>query len=90
MHRALIHELATVRFIAQREDALFLGPPGTGKSHLAQAIGRAANQQGGYRVLYAGRGRPRQQVTSVPLDPSRLSERQCQTNRETACSRRRT
>src|SRR6266705_395499 len=27
MNRALIHELATARFIAQREDALFLGPP---------------------------------------------------------------
>ena len=26
MNRALIHELATGRFIAQREDALFLGP----------------------------------------------------------------
>src|SRR2546422_6238403 len=51
MNRALIHELATGRFIAQREDALFLGPPGTGKSHLAQAIGRAVIQQG-YRVLY--------------------------------------
>jgi DNA replication protein DnaC len=51
MNRALVHELATARFIAQREDALFLGPPGTGKSHLAQAIGRAVIQQG-YRVLY--------------------------------------
>ena len=51
MNRALIYELATARFIGQREDALFLGPPGTGKSHLAQAIGRAAIQQG-YRVLY--------------------------------------
>jgi DNA replication protein DnaC len=51
MHRALIYELATARFIAQREDALFLGPPGTGKSHLAQAIGHAAIQQG-YRVTY--------------------------------------
>jgi DNA replication protein DnaC len=38
-------------FIARHEDALFLGPPGTGKSHLAQAIGHAAIQQG-YRVLY--------------------------------------
>jgi DNA replication protein DnaC len=51
MNRALVYELATARFIAQREDALFLGPPGTGKSHLAQAIGRAAILQG-YRVLY--------------------------------------
>src|SRR5918996_5265105 len=51
MNRALVYDLATAGFIAQREDALFLGPPGTGKSHLAQAIGRAAIQQG-YRVLY--------------------------------------
>jgi len=51
MNRALIYELATARFIAQREDVLFLGPPGTGKSHLAQAIGRAAIMQG-YRVVY--------------------------------------
>ena len=49
--RALVFELTTARFVAQREDALFLGPPGTGKSHLAQAIGRAAIQQG-YRVIY--------------------------------------
>jgi IstB-like ATP binding protein len=27
MNRALIHDLATARFIALREDALFLGPP---------------------------------------------------------------
>ncbi len=51
MNRALVYDLATARFIAQREDALLLGPPGTGKSHLAQAIGRAAIHQG-YRVLY--------------------------------------
>ena len=47
----MVYDLATARFIGQREDALFLGPPGTGKSHLAQAIGRAAIQQG-YRVVY--------------------------------------
>ena len=51
MNRKLVFELATARFVAQREDALFLGPPGTGKSHLAQAIGLAVIQQG-YRVLY--------------------------------------
>jgi DNA replication protein DnaC len=27
--------MATGRFVGQREDALFLGPPGTGKSHLS-------------------------------------------------------
>jgi DNA replication protein DnaC len=51
MNRALVFELATARFVGQRDDALFLGPPGTGKSHLAQAIGFAVIQQG-YRVLY--------------------------------------
>ena len=51
MNRKLVFELATARFVATHEDALFLGPPGTGKSHLAQAIGLAVIQQG-YRVLY--------------------------------------
>lgn len=51
MNRKLVFELATARFVGQHEDALFLGPPGTGKSHLAQAIGCAVIQQG-YRVLY--------------------------------------
>ena len=51
MNRRLVYELAAGQFIDQHEDALFLGPPGTGKSHLAQAIGRCAIQQG-HRVLY--------------------------------------
>ena len=51
MNRSLVFDLATCAFIGKREDALFLGPGGTGKSHLAQAIGQAAIQQG-YRVLY--------------------------------------
>ncbi len=51
MDRALIFELATGRFVAQAEDALLLGPPGTGKSHLAQAIGLAAIHQG-HKVAY--------------------------------------
>jgi DNA replication protein DnaC len=51
MNRSLVFDLATCAFIGKREDALFLGPGGTGKSHLAQAIGQAAIQQG-HRVLY--------------------------------------
>jgi DNA replication protein DnaC len=51
MNRSLIFDLATCAFISRREDALFLGPGGTGKSHLAQSIGHAAIQQG-YRVRY--------------------------------------
>src|SRR6266702_4726790 len=51
MNRSLVFDLATAAFVGRREDALFLGPPGTGKSHLAQAIGQAAIQQG-YRVFY--------------------------------------
>jgi DNA replication protein DnaC len=51
MNRSLVFDLATANFVAKHEDGLFLGPPGTGKSHLAQAIGQAAIQQG-YRVLY--------------------------------------
>jgi len=49
--RKLVFELATARFIDQRRDVLMLGRPGTGKSHLAQALGRAAILQG-HKVLY--------------------------------------
>src|ERR1700687_2114035 len=51
MNRALVFDLATAAFIGRREDGLFMGPPGSGKSHLAQAIGHAVIWQG-YRVLY--------------------------------------
>ena len=51
MNHALVFDLATAAWVGRREDALFLGPPGSGKSHIAQAIGHAVIQQG-YRVLY--------------------------------------
>jgi DNA replication protein DnaC len=40
--RALIRELATCRFIQRAENVFFLGPTGTGKTHLAQALSHAA------------------------------------------------
>lgn len=70
MNRALIHELATARFVGQREDALFLGPPGTGKSYLAQAIGRAAIQQG-YRVVYREAHTLMEEIAEATLDGTR-------------------
>ena len=70
MNRVLIYELATARFIQQREDALFLGPPGTGKSHLAQAIGRAAIQQG-YRVVYREAHLLIEQIAEAAVDGTR-------------------
>lgn len=51
LNRRLVFELAAGHFVAQHADGLFLGPPGTGKSHLAQAIGFAVIQQG-HRVCY--------------------------------------
>jgi DNA replication protein DnaC len=70
MNRALIHELATARFVDQREDVLLLGPPGTGKSHLAQAIGCAAIQQG-HRVYYREAHLLIEQIADATLDGTR-------------------
>jgi DNA replication protein DnaC len=70
MNRALIHDLATARFIQQREDVLFLGPPGTGKSHLAQAIGRAVILQG-YRVVYREAHTLLEELADATLDGTR-------------------
>ncbi len=41
-----IFELAAGQFITAAADALFLGPPGLGKTHLAQSIGYEAIKQG--------------------------------------------
>ena len=46
-----IFDLAGGTFIHQHKDVLFLGPPGTGKSHLVQAIGYQAVKMG-FKVRY--------------------------------------
>jgi DNA replication protein DnaC len=49
--RSQIYDLATAQFIRQHRDILLLGPPGVGKSCLAQALGHAA-LRAGFLVLY--------------------------------------
>lgn len=44
-------ELATLKFIDAREDALLIGKPGTGKSHVAKALALVAVNRG-YKALY--------------------------------------
>ncbi|MBW2540875.1 MAG: IS21-like element helper ATPase IstB [Deltaproteobacteria bacterium] len=46
-----ILELATLKFIDAHEGALFIGPPGLGKSHVAKALAQLAVSRG-YKVLY--------------------------------------
>lgn len=49
--RKQIYDLATGQFIRESRDVLFIGPPGVGKSHLAQALGYQAVKMG-FLVLY--------------------------------------
>jgi DNA replication protein DnaC len=49
--RREILELANLKFIDEREDALFIGSPGVGKSYIAKALALLAVQRG-YTVFY--------------------------------------
>lgn len=46
-----IMELAAMKFVDAREDGLFIGKPGTGKSHIAKALALLAVNRG-YKVHY--------------------------------------
>ena len=52
LKREVIAHLGTLDFVAGRENVVFLGPPGTGKTHLAIGLGIRACQAG-HRVLFA-------------------------------------
>lgn len=70
LDRRLVFELAAGHFIAKHEDALFLGPPGTGKSHLAQGIGHAVIQQG-HKVLYREAHMLLEELAEATIDGTR-------------------
>jgi DNA replication protein DnaC len=52
LKREVIAHLGTLDFVVARENVVFLGPPGTGKTHLAIGLGVRACQAG-HRVLFA-------------------------------------
>ena len=52
LKRDVIAHLGALDFIEARDNVVFLGPPGTGKTHLATGISIRACQ-GGHRVLFA-------------------------------------
>ena len=70
MNRSLIFDMATAAWIGRRQDALLLGRPGSGKSHIAQAIGHAVIQQG-YRVLYREAHLLLEELADATLDGKR-------------------
>jgi len=70
MNKSLVFDLATAGWIGRREDGLFLGPPGSGKSHIAQAIGHAILQQN-YRVLYRETHTLLEELADATLDGKR-------------------
>ena len=49
--KARIQELAGMAFVERKENVIFLGPSGTGKSHLATALGVRATEKG-YKVRF--------------------------------------
>ena len=46
-----VNQLLDFRFIDQRDNLIFIGPPGVGKTHLAIGLGQKA-MQAGYKVMF--------------------------------------
>ena len=51
LDRQMVMNLANLSFIDRKENVIFIGPPGVGKTHLAIALGLTACKEG-YRVLF--------------------------------------
>ena len=99
INQTLITELATCRFVAEKVAVLIAGPCGTGKSHIAQALGHAA-VRADYDVLFTTqsqllaslqcRARHQRLRATLPHLCSRAAARHRRLRSETPCERLRT
>lgn len=64
INRSLIMELASCRFMAEKVCLFVIGPCGTGKSHLAQALGHSAIRNG-HSVLFTSASRMLNQLNAA-------------------------
>lgn len=64
INRSLIMELASCRFMAEKVCIFVIGPCGTGKSHLAQALGHSAIRNG-HSVLFTSASRMLNQLNAA-------------------------
>ncbi|MCP4037307.1 MAG: ATP-binding protein [bacterium] len=67
--KAKIVDLATCHFIDKKQNGILIGPTGTGKSHLAQAIGERACRAG-HSVCYVSAHRMLSQLRAARADQS--------------------
>lgn len=64
-------ELATLKFIPAHDGALLIGPPGTGKSHVAKALALLAVESVAGRLAQVARRCRRRHPTARPAHASR-------------------
>jgi DNA replication protein DnaC len=67
--KAKVIDLATCAFVERRENVLLIGPTGTGKSHIAQALGHRACRLG-HAVLYVAANDMLKQLRAARADGS--------------------
>ena len=69
LDRQMVMNLANLSFIDRKENVIFIGPPGVGKTHLAIALGLAACKEG-YRVLFFSARQLIRQLRTTQADDS--------------------